>query len=254
MSLADRRCVRCGDTRLVFPLHGCDQGGPLVCPKCASEIEKTFSYERNVWMARLGLKEKPRPRGPTYLTLELLKDILKLVHPDKHPPERAELAGRVTSELKELEPYTPPAPAQPPIVTAKKPSPCPTAKKPLRHGPQPDMKLRAIADRSSAKVGPSAKPAEPLICVTCVGFPPMYRCDSCRAKEEERRRKERERENAKARKRRARRRDRRLARQPSSICPECDGEFKPARKDARYCSNACRQRAHRRARRGGVAG
>jgi hypothetical protein len=64
-------CTRYGDKRLVFPLHGADRGGPIVCPKCAGEIEQIYSYERNVWLARLGMKERPRPRGPTYLTLEL---------------------------------------------------------------------------------------------------------------------------------------------------------------------------------------
>lgn len=30
-----------------------------------------------------------------------------------------------------------------------------------------------------------------------------------------------------------------------TLCKSCGGRFKPARADALYCSNACRQRAHR---------
>jgi hypothetical protein len=145
------KCTRCQHETLVFPLHGVDQGGPIVCPTCAGEIEKSFSYERNCWLARLGFKEKPRGIGPTYLTLELLKDVLMLVHPDKHPPERAELAGRVTAELNVIKPYVPPAPPPAPSVTVKNPSPRGPNEKPLRPGPKPDMKLEAITDKRSTK-------------------------------------------------------------------------------------------------------
>ena len=38
---------------------------------------------------------------------------------------------------------------------------------------------------------------------------------------------------------------RRLASAKSTTCIECGQEFAPKRADAKYCSNACRQRAHR---------
>jgi hypothetical protein len=39
------------------------------------------------------------------LTSELLDDAVRLTHPDCHPPERQELAKRVTQELLALKPF-----------------------------------------------------------------------------------------------------------------------------------------------------
>ena len=44
------------------------------------------------------------------ITSELLEDVLKLCHPDKHPAERKQLADRVTQELLALKPFVFPAP------------------------------------------------------------------------------------------------------------------------------------------------
>ena len=44
------------------------------------------------------------------LTSEVLADTLKLTHPDHHPPERQELAHRVTQALLALQPFVFPAP------------------------------------------------------------------------------------------------------------------------------------------------
>ena len=44
------------------------------------------------------------------LTSELLADALRLTHPDRHPPERRELAERVTKGLLQLQPFVFPAP------------------------------------------------------------------------------------------------------------------------------------------------
>ena len=114
-------CIRCGDDKLVFPLHGVEKGGPLVCPDCAFKITNEFNPERDKLLWAAGKKLEPRP---TYLTLELLYEVLSLVHPDKHPPERAELANRVTAALNKLKPFTAPAPKPkpPPPVTDIKPS------------------------------------------------------------------------------------------------------------------------------------
>src|SRR5258705_2190453 len=53
------------------------------------------------------------------LTSELLGDVLRLAHPDHHPPERRELAHRVTQKLLALQPFVFPAPKP-------KPGPVPT--------------------------------------------------------------------------------------------------------------------------------
>jgi hypothetical protein len=42
------------------------------------------------------------------LSLELLEDAIALAHPDRHPPERAARAGRVTAELLALRAYIKP--------------------------------------------------------------------------------------------------------------------------------------------------
>ena len=44
------------------------------------------------------------------LTSELLADVLRLTHPDHHPPEREDLARRVTQQLLALQPFVFPAP------------------------------------------------------------------------------------------------------------------------------------------------
>lgn len=44
----------------------------------------------------------------------------------------------------------------------------------------------------------------------------------------------------------ARQRERRRGRRAPRPCASCGGGFTPARLDARYCSNACRQREYRR--------
>jgi len=51
--------------------------------------------------------------GMSELTSDLLTDALSLVHPDRHPPERQELAKRVTARLSDLRPFVPePEPSQ----------------------------------------------------------------------------------------------------------------------------------------------
>ena len=60
------------------------------------------------------------------LTSELLADAIKIVHPDLHPPERGELAHRVTQGLLALQPFTFPAekpkPVQPPTPSSTQPA------------------------------------------------------------------------------------------------------------------------------------
>jgi hypothetical protein len=155
------RCRRCGDHRLVFPLHGVEKGGPLVCPACAVGIDETFRYQRNRERAALGLDALKGHSGPTYLTRELLIEVLALTHPDKHPPERTELATRVTAELNALKPYVPDAP---------KPKPPPPAVTDKTSSPPERINIRDLLDS---------------VCVDCLGLVSLYYCDACRAKWEE---------------------------------------------------------------------
>ena len=74
---------------------------------------------------------------------------------------------------------------------------------------------------------------------------PYYYCDACKAEYEKRRRDETERRTKKQRAQYARRRKRVLAHRPPAICPECQKEFERKRSDARFCSDRCRQKAHR---------
>ena len=53
------------------------------------------------------------------ITAELLQDTLQLTHPDRHPPERQELAKRVTAELLALKPFVFPAPKKPEPVAPR---------------------------------------------------------------------------------------------------------------------------------------
>ena len=155
------------------------------------------------------------------ITSELLRDALRLTHPDIHPPERRELATRVTSELRALEPYVFPAP-KPEPKTPPKESPVQSA--PTTVDPAP----------------PSTQPAYP--CELCEGVFPMYYCTACRAERERRReaKRERRREQQRAWYRARRERQREWQR-----CAACDKTFQPNRTDAKYCSPACRQRSHR---------
>ncbi len=156
------------------------------------------------------------------LTSEVLADALRLAHPDAHPPERRELATRVTQQLLALQPFVFPAekpkpivpPDEPSIVTPSWQGPNRTAIEPLRRYP----------------------------CAECASTAPGWYCTACRAEYDRRHREELAAINAK---RKARRIKVRQARQKP--CAVCGKTFKGKRSDARFCSNACRQRAHRHA-------
>ena len=161
------------------------------------------------------------------LTSEVLADAIKLVHPDCHPPEREALARRVTQSLLALQPFTFPAP---------KPEP-PAPPEAARNG-----SIKAPRERSKEPLRRDAYP-----CADCRNTVPHFYCDPCRSKWDEGRAKEREREAAKRRKWYERRKAARLARKPLTICAACGVKFKGKRADARFCSDACRQKAHRQA-------
>ncbi|MGO8918258.1 MAG: hypothetical protein ACLQJR_20355 [Stellaceae bacterium] len=162
------------------------------------------------------------------LTSELLADILRLVHPDVHPPERLDLANRVTQQLLALQPFVFPAvppkpfePRRPPRDASSEDDEDPFSK--LFHG----------------------RPRYP--CAECASTVPMFYCTACCAEWEKRRREEHERQRANQRKWNAWRKGRRANSRQPSPCAACGKEVRGKRKDARFCSPACRQRAHRKA-------
>ena len=116
------------------------------------------------------LASKFRARKVTQTPLELLDDTIRLTHPDCHPPERQELAKRVTQQFLALKPFTFPAPKPKPIVT----SPC-----------------------NASSKGPGETSKEPLRkatsypCKECKSTIPYYYCTACRAELNKRREEER---------------------------------------------------------------
>jgi predicted nucleic acid-binding Zn ribbon protein len=160
------------------------------------------------------------------LTSELLADALRLVHPDHHPAERRELAHRVTQGLLALQPFVFPAPKPKPVPVPEGPPSAYT-----KSTPEPKPK--------------SSSPRYP--CADCADAIPHDYCDACRAEYEKRRQKEFVQRTAKQRAEYKRRRERKLYHRPQRLCEVCGNEFKRARTDARFCSDTCRQRAHRKA-------
>jgi hypothetical protein len=234
-------CARCrgGPTSnpplFLAPLHG-EKGGPLMCIPCrlqwdhenAKDLQRCSEWKRELHGAGGGFNAI-LGRKFTYLTLELLHDAIALTHPDRHPPERAEEAQRVTAELLELKPYTPPKPKPPPPpppVTDNRPSASGISQKPLRID---------------------------YPCATCFLTVPYYYCDACRKKWDEIKQRERDHRKKVQKRYRERRKERRKLRlyRPCEAAG-CDKHFWPRRKDSRYCSSKCRQRQHR-ARRGDLS-
>jgi hypothetical protein len=250
-------CGICGKHEYLRPLHG-DKGGPLCCLLCVGEwhgehgrrlklgriairalaaylegggkIKDIDAMKATVCASSWGVGLDPLEymvgrteisRGENIdLTSELLDDILKLTHPDQHPPERRELANRVTQQLLELQPFV-------------FPKPKPNEMRQFVGGPDP---AKASSD--------NAEPTFP--CPECAGsLAPFYYCDACRAGWKDRQRKEREAERAKQRQRYAQRKAWRAHATAPKVCATCGDEFNGKREDARFCSDACRQTAHR---------
>ena len=80
---------------------------------------------------------------------------------------------------------------------------------------------------------------------TYVNQIPYYYCTACRAEWDKRRQEKRERDNAKQRKWYSWRQHLRRLSTPLTACGVCGEKVEAKRKDAKYCSAACRQRAHR---------
>jgi hypothetical protein len=137
-------CAGCQTETWLIPLHG-EKGGPPRCFLCRGawhakhtrrrkwgriiiKAMKMFFNEGGRWadveklrFHALGFEGIGSVLGiPGYedtigievgdITSELLADAIQLAHPDRHPPERQELAKHVTQELLALKPFVFPAP------------------------------------------------------------------------------------------------------------------------------------------------
>jgi hypothetical protein len=237
-------CLKCGGgQKLVGPLH-LDKGGPILCLPCGIEWHAEQARSRN----RAEMKKRfmdmafggTAYAGPHELTLELLEEAVRLTHPDRHPPERAEQATRVTAELLALKPY----------VLSKPPPPPPsnTSATATPWQPQTSVTPEERKDWDEAGRGIEALLKRIRPCEICRDTVPLYYCDACRDWHEAQQRKARELDNAKRERDNKLQRARRAWRRrlsPPGRCAACGTAFKGKRKDAKYCSAACRQRAHR---------
>jgi hypothetical protein len=258
--MSTAHCEGCGQHSFLIPLHG-GKGGPLRCPLCVGKWNAEHGRRRRTGRVVIRAIKAFLDAGGKYsdidklkvsaiadaapdfsidplgymdgiaridgadvdLTSELLADVLKLTHPDHHPPERHELAHRVTQGLLALRPF---------VFPALKP----------KSPPDPTSRPQARTHEDKPK---SSRPSYP--CPDCADTTPYFYCDACRAEYEKRKQEEFERRTAKQRADYKRRRERTLARRPPRRCEACGAQFKRTRTDARYCSDACRQRAHRKA-------
>jgi hypothetical protein len=254
-------CDGCQRRALLTPLHGPEKGGPLRCYVCAGAWQAEHGRKRRLGrvvvraikafmdgggspadidklkataMGRdLGLDIDPlgymaetvTTSGETVLmTSELLADALQLAHPDRHPPERRDLATRTTQQLLALQPFVFPAPKPKPVQPAE----------PSRNGSS-NVSARPLKETSRQRYP----------CLDCASTIPLHYCTACRAEFEKRCREERIRDAAKQRKWYAARKARQARWKRPTPCAACGKDIKSKRKDARFCSGACRQRAHR---------
>jgi hypothetical protein len=272
-------CQQCQKHGLLIPLHG-ERGGASMCQVCAGEWHAKYGRKRQrgsvviraikAFLAEGGEDEEVRKLmleasagelldiGPIgymagavkeddtviEMTSELLDDTLRLAHPDSHPPERYELANAVTRALLALKPFVFPA-AKP----AVKPKPVAAASgdddaSGADDASGDDDASGADDDANSyfQKTSDLLKKALAYPCPECRSMPPVFYCDACKAEYQLRKERERARYNAKQRKLYARRTQRGALLE--ATCAECEKPFKAKRKDARFCCNACRQRAH----------
>jgi hypothetical protein len=245
-------CAICSKHDYLMPLHG-DKGGPGCCLLCMGAWHA--EHGRRIRLGRIVIRaiaayldgggkwedlDKLKLSAGTSglidldplgymadtagtageiveLTSELLADAIRLVHPDLHPPERRELAKRVTQGLLALQPFVFPAPKPEPAIV---------------HSSEP---------RNGSSSGPelTRRGAVTYPCKECADSIPYFYCDPCRTEFDNRNQKELDRASAR---RRALRAERKASR--STLCA-CGVKFKGKRTDARFCSDACRQRAHR---------
>jgi hypothetical protein len=265
-AMTEGTCDGCQRRALFAPLHGPEKGGPLRCYVCAGAWHAEHGRRRKMgrviilaikafvagggsWddvdklktTAHLGdfgksfgmtidplgyMAETVNTANETVLlTSELLAAALRLVHPDAHPPERRELATRVTQQLLALQPFVFPAVETPPVEPYR-----PSAR---------DGSLKVATERLKEPL------RERYPCPDCASTVPLDYCTACRAEFEKRRREERERDATKQRKWYAARKARQSRWKRPTLYAACGQPVQGKRKDARFCSAACRQRAHR---------
>jgi hypothetical protein len=243
-------CTSCGSHTYVTPLHD-EKGGPLMCPLCAGQWHAKHGRQRRAgrivvkaikafyeaggksWDIRklkdaafgIGAYADGDTIGAELgdITTELLADTLQLTHPDKHPPERQELATRVTQELLALKPFVFPKPVPPPA--------------------QPPTPRDASVNVPGRNFEEALQATRSYPCFDCADTVPYYYCSTCKAEWEKRRKDKRDSQNARQRKWYARRK--RSGRWTERSCPECKRPIGERRSDTKYCSPACRQKAHR---------
>ena len=245
-------CTRCGRQALVGPLY-LDKGGPLFCIPCGTEfhaeIAKKRKQDKRVFDALMGGLRRAQADE---LCLELLEDAIRLTHPDRHPPERQKMAERVTTELLLLKPFVHPRPAPSNESALVPPRNIPASVTPS----DASERLHAAtisepsqADRNGSKVthGDTVfKPSRPAYpCDTCRHTIPMFYCDACRERNDAERKARQEKEREQRKRYQQRARERREWRKPKLTCPTCGTQFKGRRKDVKFCSPKCRQKAHR---------
>jgi hypothetical protein len=190
-------CAVCKKHNLLVPLHD-DKGGPLVCLVCAGKWHAEHGRRRragrvviraiNAYEAAGGkwrdidklktsalyhsfggfdgldplgyMADAINACGETAdLTSELLDDVIRLTHPDCHPPERQELAKRVTQQLLALKPFVFPAP---------KPKPKPIVPPPPRNE---SLNTGAAGFKEALQKAATSYP-----CKECKSTIPYYYC------------------------------------------------------------------------------
>jgi hypothetical protein len=72
------------------------------CRSCAEPFRPEGNWQKLCWPCWRELQaqaKQPRTIVVSPVDAELLKGAISLCHPDRHPPERAELCNRVTGAL-----------------------------------------------------------------------------------------------------------------------------------------------------------
>jgi hypothetical protein len=220
------RCEGCGETSWLLPLHGERGGPlrcPLCVGKWNAEHGRKRRLGRIVVRAMAAFMDAGGTKGDlmklqmsavgidlTYLlgspidplgylegsaqidgkeielTTELLSDVIRLTHPDCHPPERADLAKQTTARLLALQPFVFPAPK-----------------------PKPSIFERYGSSTSAARTERAVTKGPNYPCADCKSTTPSYYCTPCRAEWEKRRKDEHENRKRRQREWYARRKARR---------------------------------------------
>ena len=152
---------------------------------------------------------------------------LQLTRPDHQPPERRDLAHRVTQELIALKSYVFPAPKQEkeePIFT-------------------PEPSNGSVKDTGDT-LNDLLRKAFSYPCEDCADTTPWHYCDACKAEYEKREKEKDDRRRTKHRKWYKERKLRRKRWQTPETCAVCGNKLEK-RADAKCCTVACRQKLYR---------